>query len=466
MPDLVAVKDDAGDIRELPPETAASFLKAGKVTMPTPEELRAHVNSGFGSALAATAEGGARGLSLGLSDPAAIAAARLYGGDKTAEMVRAHLAEQKAAHPYLSTAGEIAGAAAPMLLSGGAGAAGEAGTLARGARALGALPRATAALGEVAGAGAERLVGSEAGSFLGRAGQAIAKHAATGAAENAAFEVGHEVSENSLNGGNHDLTAEQLIAAATHGALFGAGLGGAMGLAGEALATGAGKVADALAERAGATAEGGGLRGFLEKQADKQSWKSLSPGKKFTEEAELRAGGAEAVGNTLRKYGIHDAENVAEAARAPKDLLPRVTEAKEALGEKLGGLIDESTATAKASEIFQPLNEIIEREGQKAGFEATVGSLTQYRDALADKLGLVGPDGKLVMGALDREMPVSQIFKQRKALDDLVYKESKSLDPNLRVGLLREFRGHMADLEIRSIASAEQGMDATSAKYA
>lgn len=449
----VAVRNDAGKLGRLDAEAAMSALARGSVSLATEGELHhAKVEKeygGVGGTLAATGEGAARGLTMGLSDPAAIEAARALGGDESAEHVREHLEGGKEASPWASGTAELAGAAAPLLLSGGAAAPLEAGeaaegasALVRGVRAAGALPRATAGIGHAIERGGAALLGEGAESLGGRLAQAVLPKAAAGAAEGAAYGAGSAISEHALNGGDHELTAEQLLAAAGHGAIFGSALAGGLGAGGELASSAIGGLTDLASEKLAAS---GGIRGFLEEQADKQGWRSLSPAKKFTEQAEARAGGVAAVGRTLRDEGIFEASSLREAARAPSDLLPRVTEAKERIGAELGDVMTKSGATIPAADIFRPIQDIIDREGAKAGFGHIASSLEEYRNDLADKLGIIDST---------EQVPVQELFKQRRALDELVYKEGGPMNPTARVELLREIRRGLADTEMRAVDEA------------
>lgn len=228
----------------------------------TPDEIRYDLDrqkyDTVAGAIAATGEGAARGATVGLSDPLVIGTARLLGGDDAAEATRAHLEGVRRFNPTAATLGELGGAAAPLLVSGGGSAAVQgAGLAARGARAAGTVARTVGApvrgveaLGALAERGVARAIGTEAASAGARVAQAGARWAARGAVEGAAYEAGMAVSEAAL--GDTELTGEKLLAAMGEGALVGGTFGGAMGVAGRTGLEGAratAKSIEALAER-------------------------------------------------------------------------------------------------------------------------------------------------------------------------------------------------------------------------
>lgn len=228
----------------------------------TPDEIQYDLDrqkyDTVAGAIAATGEGAARGATVGLSDPLAIGTARLLGGDDAAEATRAHLEGVRRFNPTAATLGELGGAAAPLLASGGAtGAVQGAGFAARGARAAGTVARTVGApvravegLGALAERGAARALGTEGATVGRRVAQAGARWAARGAVEGAAWEAGMAVSEAAL--GDTELTGEKLLAAMGEGALVGGTFGGAMGVAGRTGLEGAratAKSIEALAER-------------------------------------------------------------------------------------------------------------------------------------------------------------------------------------------------------------------------
>jgi hypothetical protein len=153
-----------------------------------------------GSALAG---GVARGLSLGLTD----VAMRAAGFDMEAAR------EIRERNPLSSTGGEVLGALAPALLSGGSTAGAQGG--ARGV--LAATPAGLAAR-------AERAI--TATGAAGGLGTKVATAAAGGAVEGGIQSVGSYLSDVALE--NKELSAEGFIGAMGKGALIGGGIGGTL----------------------------------------------------------------------------------------------------------------------------------------------------------------------------------------------------------------------------------------------
>lgn len=186
----------------------------------------------------ATVAGLLRGPTMGLSDIAASA----LGPAGTAEYLR----NLETYNPEASTAGEIAGTAAGLLLPVGA-----LGTV---GRAVTAPVRGVTAIAEAAG-GAARAAVTGAGAGLGRrlAGRA-AGLAAEGAIEGAAASAGRLLTEEAM-GYDPDLGAEAIMSAVGSGAMTGATLGGVLGAGlgtvGEVASTTAGMVSRAWRSRVG-----------------------------------------------------------------------------------------------------------------------------------------------------------------------------------------------------------------------
>lgn len=218
--ETIRLVDSQGVIRDVPVEAAASALDAGW-TIPThgqelgrvAEQAREEEYGGAVGATKATLAGAGRGLTLGLTD----VAARAIGGEDAAIALEGYRDE----NPGLSIGGEIAGALAPIVLSGGT--------------------YAPAALASAAGRGAARAAGAGLrGAIVG------------GATEGAIFGVGTGVSELALS--RDPLTAERAASVIGSNALFGGATGGALTGAGNLVEKGllrAKGVLDAkIAERA------------------------------------------------------------------------------------------------------------------------------------------------------------------------------------------------------------------------
>lgn len=184
--DEVAAKLRLGYARELP-EEAASRTAATQVQAD---------NSSLANKATTVVTGALRGATLGGSD----VLARAAGGGESARALQ----RLREANPTLSTAGEIFGAVAPALLSGGSSALGSAAR----ATPTGALATATA---RVAGSGG------------------IVRGAAAGALEGAAQSAGAYLSDVALE--NKDLSAEGFLASAGQGALLGGAVGGGLAAA-------------------------------------------------------------------------------------------------------------------------------------------------------------------------------------------------------------------------------------------
>lgn len=233
-----------GNDVSMPAESAAEAARNGYTVLPADyvaaQERQARDRAEYGSgtaALQAGAEGALRGASFGFSDQVLAD----FG-------MREGLAKRKELNPNAALAGEVAGTVAPMLLSGGAGAAGAA------ARTLGAAPLAVARAAGAVERGALALLRGGGKTVAGRLGAKAASVAAGGALEGAAYGAGQQISQAALL--DEELTAEKLLSGAGQGALFGAAGGAALGAAqaGAARLLGAKGISSRLSEKAEALA--------------------------------------------------------------------------------------------------------------------------------------------------------------------------------------------------------------------
>jgi hypothetical protein len=466
---------------------------------------------GLGQQAITAAESLARGASVGLYDPAAVGVARAFGGDEAAEEYRQNMAGRKEENPILSTAGEVAGAVIPGLLSGGAaegvegaelaarlaqageaGAEGldaaklastpvralaEGGEAAQAAQAAGAgagaeaaqagggllsgaynaaksavgaagiLPRGIARAGELAGEGIEHLIGSEATSGIGRVAQGAIKSAAQMAVEGGLYSAGGAISDATLN--DEELTAEKMLSAVGHGALYGGLIGGGIGGASKAVSEGLGGLA-------------GKFTPELEEQASHQAWKSLGAKGNLAKEAERRAGGTTAVGRTWFEQVLKpevEQKGIRAAAMSNAEKLEATQAAVDRVGQKIGSLVDEHKAAIKVGEFLKPIDDkIASISGKSTSLtaDAAVSKLQQLRSKLLAATGIAEGDAEALA---TKEIPLTEAMGYRRQLQADTNKFVKSLDVNYPTEELRNVARSWGDMEESHLneVSAEAG---------
>lgn len=289
MPGTVRLVDTEGQERDVPTESAGQLLQDPRWRLSTTDDTVARLSQqakeadfgGVSGAVKAGTAGLLRGATLGLSD----AAARGIYGDDAAIALEGY----KDVNPGISTGSEIIGAIAPVVLSGGTGAAAFLPASMAG--------RAGAVAGELAGAG-------------------IRGALARGAAEGALYGAGQGVSDVALS----DSPLELERAASTIGinALVGAGVGaGASGLA--------------RGVERGLSGAKSALDGWLERQATARAARDIAPSA-VTGETDVAL---------LDKRGLKAAQDLElaqiDAGRAP---------ARQALADDLVGFSDEMSDSA------------------------------------------------------------------------------------------------------------------------
>lgn len=388
-----------GDTGTIDAREAEKALKKG-FTFQTPEEIRekqlAKEYGGVGGTVAAGALGLGRGLTMGLQDPLAIAAAKAIGGQESAESTRKYLREQEEAHPWVSTGTELGGMVLPLLATGGgAGGVEAAGLAARGGieaaegaglvsrigrglvtgtEILGAPSRAVAEAGTLAEKMVGAVVGDNSASTVGRLAQKTLSRGASDAVQTALMNVAHEADEATL--GDHKLAGDKLWSAVGHGLLFGGGFG---------LATGAGGV---LA-KAATTSALEHISPLLKKTAEEQAVRSLSYGglapKAFMKNMERLPGGITGVGRELLDSGVIQAGDTFE------HIAPRVGAAREEAGATLSGTLKTMVGKGAKTEALPEIISTIRSDAQRvlgkledlntAGYgkvDAAIGSMEKY----------------------------------------------------------------------------------------
>lgn len=439
----VQVYNPSGALVSIPaaqlPDAQAQGYSVAPATKPEAPLSFETVQAGIGGAF--------QGATAGLFEPFEQGAENAIGGlfghpDWGTKNIGERMHRLEEEHPTATTVGEGLGMVGGTL-------AGE-GLIAQGGRAALTAGRGLAAIsrtGELAGSLVGRAgAGLAATGALGRAAVAGAELGARGAVEMGLYNSARELNEQML--GDPALNAEKIFAAAADGAEGGAIFGGALGAAGSLAKSGVsglGSIAsDVISKNAGK----------LDELANEQRWRALDPLKKFTEQANARVeGGTKAVGEVLGRYGIvGDSLESAIKSGDVESIASKLDVAVEKVGQQLGDLTGASTATVPLNKINDALEGVIAPLRKTAGFEGVVRSLEDYRISLANKLV---PDAA-AMGEAAVTAPISlqDALFQRKGLDQLVYNETKSLDPKMRVQLLRDFRGKFEGLIVDAFDDA------------
>lgn len=283
----VPVVGQDGTLRTMKGAEAASYLGgvAGLTGagVASPEQVRRQQveeeYGGLGGMTAAGLAGAARGLvPFGLTDLA------LTQSGLVAPSTLKNLEE---ANPVTSVLSEGAGMIGGVLASGGLGGAAKGATTALG---RGALRAAEVAAAPAMALGREVSLAGRALAGEGAMARALTATAA-GAAEGALMGVGQAVSRASID--DHALTAEKLVASASHSALLGGALTGGLSVVGSALKAGAGKAAEAggaLAQKVAGTEAR--LAGELAAAAPKTEATARTLANRVEREMTLKATGA------------------------------------------------------------------------------------------------------------------------------------------------------------------------------
>jgi hypothetical protein len=435
-PDAAVPVDTGGQIQLLSgAEAGKALLTDFSATATGQEDLANQTErremAGVGHTLAAAGIGAGNALTLGFGKAAAAGAGQLIGGDTGQDAVEDYIRRSERQHGTAMGLGEVGGFLAPLVFSGGtslaargaaagetalgrgAVAASERSLLARGVEATGnfatAPMRAVSSLGEGAANLAERGAVA-AGLDAGGASVRVLRGAAQGAAEMPFYSVGQAVSDATIH--DKDLTAEQLVAAAGHGALFGAVGGGALSVAGQLLA-GGGKLAVKAGERAGELASSLGV----------DIPKSLG------EVAERKA--IQSTGANLRQIealeGAGMAETRAKAARMIVEDLPKE------LGEKPGAILSHARQAEAAVSLETKIGQEVRgslRAIDEAGIaKPSVEAIVDGGRAIAERLEatpLAEKEARAIRRSVESfekkagEPTFEELWEMRKRLDKTI----------------------------------------------
>lgn len=443
----VPVLNDAGELGSVAVEaldsgdaSAAGMRVAGAEDVILAREVAEF--TGAGEQAKTVAEGFVgEGLTLGLGTAAGI---------ESGLIDRERSLKRREHNPGLFAGSTIAGAVAPLLVSGGAsGALQGAGLLARGGQALrvaGALPRAVASVGRGVEAGVQVALGAERAAGVLGTGLRLG---AAGAAEGALLGAGHAVSESSLH--DTDLTAEALIAGAADGALLGGATGGILGAGGKALLRGSEAALGGVMNRVRAQFTDEAIGRF----ANEQAIQAARAGKRALGDGFERIGGAQAVGRAGLEEGIITATNNAD------DQLVRATAKVEEWGQRIGAIsqrIDEAAVTnATIRPSSQRISDRVKAEVLDKLDATGFGTLSNAQRQVTRELS---PFFKRLRmsdepGAALADLSFSEMHQARKALDSVVYRNEKAGST-----AIEELRKVRAIFEQELEASADKAVSA------
>lgn len=407
---------------------------------------------GAGQAAIALGEGALSGASLGLGN-AALAAA--LGEDYRKAAQARELVQGDA-----RLAGEIGAGLATAFATGGGSAAAQAGAKGAGLAARGASGalKLVSAPGRALARGGAAVERGVAGA-LGRAGLAeggvlsrAASLGASGAFEGGLYEAGQAIEDSFTRG--DELTAEKVLAATGHGALWGLAGGAGMGAAIGTTAKAGRKVVDALGgadalkakalKRIGLEA-GDTLEEGAQKLAADNAVQALDPSKaqlkKLTQGYKRQDRAAE-VGQELLDSGI-------VRARASKEsMLARASQVAQESGEAIGESFQQLTQAGKnftrGESLVSRLDDIVgSRKGQLVASHNRVGKAFErefqpLKQAIADGVPLSHEDIHGVRRKLDEAIKWSK--EQRAPIQDDLVKARRVLEEELEESADQAFK--------------------------
>lgn len=361
------------------------------------QENEAEYGEGAGNSARAFLAGAGRGATFGMSD-------QLLTKSGLASPEGLKQLEER--HPYASIGGNVAGVATGLLT---------------GSEEVGAAGAAADALNPVASvARAGRGIGASAEGVLGKYGS----QALGSAVEGAAYGAGNVVSEQAL--GDHNLNAERIASELGIGAILGGGIGGAIGVASDAIPASLSKARELFGNT--------GASEYLQKGVAKAS--SVVSGKPYEKvlQAFKDAGGLmseEATASASKELTDGLAEQYKTVNKAAKDAF------KDIRPEETAHLLDSSYTPAASAELGR-LNGVIGdtikeiQENPALYPERYAIRLSQFRDSLVKDPG-----------------EAADIFKNlndfKKQMDDHLMKFGREISPDLvdTQNLLKGLRGEI-----------------------
>jgi hypothetical protein len=358
-------------------------------------------------------EGALESATLGLGTAAAVS---ILGDD-----YRQGALERRQYNPNAHLIGQVAGAVAPVALSGGSSLA------ARGLAGVGAPARGVAALGGLTERGAARLVGGLGTSTLGRAAARGLELGAAGAVEGAAYGLGSSIADAALQ--DTAWTADKALAAMSDGAWYGLTTGGAVG-AGSSVLGSAGKAA--LAKMTGGRSFKESVKDFAETRAVKQV-----TGNNAAIYNELTNFGANPerlnrVGRKILDRDLPLGGSLDDAARAVDAQTNDAVQRMKGVAAKL----DNAGVKVSSKEVLGRIDDQLEklRAVDLASYKQIAGKLEREvapfrKKVSAGKVFRRGEDGVVRAEPNFQDLTFSEMWDLRKKLDDTIRWSSRAQNP-------------------------------------
>lgn len=507
----VHMLDSSGRPVTVPAEEVAQAFEAGfSPELSSAVEAR-HRQKEFGTLgqkAATAAEGAARGLTFGLSDVALTG----LGG----EGYRQDALARREVNPGTAIGGEVVGALAPLIASGGASA-----EASLASRAITAVPRAAT---RVARAALPFAGETRAARMMVRAAQG----AMTGALEGALYGAGSAAGQAALKG--DEITAEKVLSGAGHGSLIGSLLGAAGGALGGSLErVGAqqgddlllrtkldkletslrkkgeteARIATALERETASQARRGGI---LDRFASSQALEGVKPGPRVINrharspadvDALLREAGTDYLNYEIRT-GPLQGKRIFHAAASPTDALDDISHAWAETDDVLRGYKQQAAQAIQANPQIRPDTAALSRKIESTLAETldprTAREMSRrYLEPLRDTQRRLAFDGvapseiealestrAMLTDALEsakKPAELKALHSMRRAVDDTiaVSTESALMRSGVDTSAFRqELRTHRSLSLVRDAVeelklaqySGKGGMDSSAAGYA
>lgn len=192
--------------------------------------------------------------------------------------------------------------------------------------------------------------------------------------------------------------------------------------------------------------------GAAHRMAREQAWKAVGAGfglqttRYAKEAARYFPNGTQDLGEVALRYGLIDTGQAGisptraawQAAKTgtAAEIAPKAATASDLVGEKIGAITQASGARVALSDIDRGIATVRGKYDRIAGNDHVVREVDKYAAQLRQRL-VPGADGTT---------SIQTLLEQRKGLDDIVYRETKTLDPGRRVEALREVRSKLEGL--------------------